>query len=183
MNIEQINDSKIKVTVNTEDQEKYGISYDTMNYTDINTRKFCENIIEKAKRELGFDSRNSRILFEARNGFQGDLTIIISKIPKSLSDESEYMYQILCYENLDDFFDSGKVFKPCLEQIVSSELYSLDNKFYLYIEMEGKPSTAKKLITSLFEYSNPVNIAFEYLKEHGKRMGEKDILASICNVS
>ena len=93
MYIEQINESKIKVTVDADDQLKYGITYETMNCDDANTRRFCERIILEAKREIGFDSRNSRILIEARNCITGSITIFISKIPKN--DAKEYMYQIM----------------------------------------------------------------------------------------
>ena len=85
MYIEQISESKIKVTVDVEDQEKYGITYETMDYEDANTRRLCEKIISEAQSEIGFDSRNSRILVEARNGSKGNITIFISKIPKYTS--------------------------------------------------------------------------------------------------
>ena len=50
MYIEQINESKIKVTVDADDQLKYGITYETMNCDDANTRRFCERIILDATR-------------------------------------------------------------------------------------------------------------------------------------
>ena len=170
--IEQINESKIKVTVDADDQLKYGITYETMNCDDANTRRFCERIILEAKREIGFDSRNSRILIEARNCITGSITIFISKIPKN--DAKEYMYQIMKFETVDALLDSRKVFSKFSEVIVKNEIYETDGYFYAYIEVEGLPSEAKKLIIELNEYAEPCHIKAEYLHEHGKLLAKNN---------
>ena len=170
MYIEQINESKIKVTIDADDQLKYGITYETMDCDDANTRRFCERIILEAKREIGFDSRNSRILIEARNGITGNITI--SKIPKN--DAKEYMYQIMKFETVDALLDSRKIFSKFSEVIVKNEIYETDGSFYAYIEVEGLPSEAKKLIIELNEYAEPCHIKAEYLHEHGKLLAKNN---------
>lgn len=170
MNIEQISESKIKVTVNADDQLKYGITYETMDCDDANTRRLCEKIIHDAKNEVGFDSRNSRILIEARNGSTGNITIFISKIPKS--DECEYMFQIMKFESVDALLDSRCVFSDFSKSIVRNEVYDLDGEIFVYIEVRGRPSEAKKLILGLNEYAEPCHIKAEFLKEHGKLLAE-----------
>lgn len=172
MYIEQISESKIKVTVDAEDQEKYGITYETMDYEDANTRRLCEKIISEAQSEIGFDSRNSRILVEARNGSKGNITIFISKIPKSLDDGYECMFQIMRFETIDDLLDSRKVFASFSESIIRKEIYEDGGEFFLYIEVEGLPSTAKKFILALNEFGEPCHIRREYLREHGKLLAK-----------
>ena len=172
MYIEQISESKIKVTVDAEDQEKYGITYETMDYEDANTRRLCEKIISEAQSEIGFDSRNSRILVEARNGSKGNITIFISKIPKSLDDGYECMFQIMRFETIDYLLDSRKVFASFSESIIRKEIYEDGGEFFLYIEVEGLPSTAKKLILALNEFGEPCHIRREYLREHGNLLAK-----------
>ncbi len=170
MYIEQINESKIKVTVDADEQIKYGITYETMDCDDANTRRLCERIILEARNEIGFDSRNSRILIEARTGIAGSITIFISKIPKN--DAKEYMFQIMRFETADALLDSRIIFSKFSESIVKTEIYEINGVFYAYIEVEGLPSEAKKLILELNEYAEPCHIKAEFLREHGRLMAK-----------
>ena len=84
MLIEQLDQNKIKVTVDASDQEKYGVTYESMTYSDCNTRRLCESIMEKAKREIGFNVSGEKLLVEARKSTDGAVTLFLSKITTSL---------------------------------------------------------------------------------------------------
>mgnify|MGYP002295067633 FL=1 len=84
------------------------------------------------------------------------------------------MYQIMKFETVDALLDSRKVFSKFSEVIVKNEIYETDGYFYAYIEVEGLPSEAKKLIIELNEYAEPCHIKAEYLHEHGKLLAKNN---------
>ena len=67
---------------------------------------------------------------------------------------------------------SQNSFTSFSESIIRKEIYEDGGEFFLYIEVEGLPSTAKKLILALNEFGEPCHIRREYLREHGKLLAK-----------
>ena len=81
MKFELLNENRIKVTVTTTEQEFFGVSYETMDYSDGKTRKLCEKIIEEAGKEVGFKIDDGKLLVEARQCCNGNVALYLSRIP------------------------------------------------------------------------------------------------------
>lgn len=179
MNIEQINDNKIKVTVNQEDQKEFGVTYESMNYSDINTRKLCEKIMLIAKKQTGFSIGNAKLLVEARQSVNGNVTLYLSKIPVGSERREEYLCQTICFNSVNDMLDGCNLLLPYLEKLECSYLYEYDNKYYLYFEIFEVHADARLLLQNLLEYSERTQYDKYYLSEHGKIIAEGNAIEKI----
>jgi len=170
MIIEQVNKNKIKVVVDTDEQRKYGITYETMTYCDGNTRKLCESIVERAKNEIGFSVGDSKLLVEAKQSLNGSVTLYLSKITVQDTDVEELFGQTVEYSSVDNMIDSFSVFKMITDKIKTQNIYEYDNKYYIYFELFVSHSVAKKFLTELLEFCDKTSFSYEFLEEHGKKL-------------
>jgi len=173
MHIEKIDINKIKVTVDEQDQEAFGVSYETMSYSDKATRNLCETIIAKAKKQNGFSTENSKIFVEAKQNKNGNVTLYISRIPIK-DDCEEYLCQTLVFENENDLLDGCRIFGKN-EDIMKSVLYSYKNKYYLYFEIFAYLKDAKKLLRNLLEYSQRAEEKYQWLDEYANKISDNVI--------
>lgn len=170
MIIEQVNQNKIKVVVDTDEQKQYGITYETMTYCDCNTRKLCERIVERARNEVGFSVGDSKLLVEAKQGLNGTVTLFLSKIPVSDSERSELFGQTVKFASIDELLDSTLIFDSYGELIKSRMVYWYENSYYIYFEILSTHRDAKNMLMELLEFSEKSSLSFEVLEEHGKRL-------------
>lgn len=170
MIIEQINQNKIKVVVDTDEQRKYGITYETMTYCDCNTRKLCESIVERAKNEVGFSVGNSKLLVEAKQGLNGSVTLFLSKISVQPDEIEELFGQSVLFSSIDDLLDSFFVFNLIQDKLKTRNVYVYENKYYMYFELLATHETAKKFLTELLEFCEKTSFSYEFLEEHGEKL-------------
>ena len=170
MIIEQINQNKIKVVVDTDEQRKYGITYETMTYCDCNTRKLCESIVERAKNEVGFSVGNSKLLVEAKQGLNGSVTLFLSKISVQPDEFEELFGQSVLFSSIDDLLDSFSVFNLIQDKLKTRNVYVYDNKYYIYFELLATHETAKKFLIELLEFCEKTSFSYEFLEEHGEKL-------------
>ena len=90
MKIEQIDANKIRVTVDSRDQAEFGVTYESMDYSDSNTRRLCEKIMTLARTQVGFSVGNAKLLVEARQSCNGSVTLYLSRVPVLLEDTQLY---------------------------------------------------------------------------------------------
>ena len=167
MFIEQIDENKIKVTVDVSEQQEFGITYETMNYSDCNTRKLCEEIMSKARDQVGFFVGNAKLLVEARQSSNGTVTLYLSKIPLIEKEDEELFGQTLAFREYDDLLECSRILSDFGADITYSALYGYEKRFYLYFEIISKPSKAEHILSSLLEYAEKTRLADGFLSEHG----------------
>lgn len=174
MFIEQIDNNKIKVTVGKEEQMEYGITYESMNYSDSNTRKLCEDIMEQAHSEVGFNVGDSKLLVEAKLSANGAVTLYLSKVPCPHFKEKEELFgQMLEFDKTDAILDCVGCFSGRTDKLCLSNLYYYKNKYYLYFEILSTHTEAKNLLRNLLEYSARTKFTKEYLDEYGEIITEQ----------
>ncbi len=169
MNIEQVDENKIKVTVNAKEQLEYGISYETMNYGDANTRRLCEKIISRAGREIGFCLGDAKLLVEARQSYNGNVTLYLSRIPYGKSDIT-FTEHCIRYESLSDLIDSIFIFSDKIDKIQNSSIYTFQKKYYLIFGIVCTKTESNNLITALSEYGDKSSLLPEFLFEYGNML-------------
>ena len=166
MNIEKVDENKIKVTVNAKEQMEYGISYETMNYGDANTRRLCEKIISRAGREIGFCLGDAKLLVEARQSYNGAVTLYLSRIPYGKSDIT-FFEQCIMFESLNDLMDSMFIFSARSDKIQDSSVYDLGNRYYLLFGIVCTKAERDRLLTAISEYGCKTKLSPEFISEHG----------------
>ena len=177
-----INESKLKIICEKDDLSTYGISADTLEYGDLASRKFIENLLEEAKHKFGFETVKHRILIQLFPDGDGGCEIFVSKLgllkkdterneakerkkPKTKSVSAQ---KIFFFEKLDFLLEACKrlSFLPSCEN--SSAFYIPQKGYYLYFEHEADEEIEECGINSLNEYS--------FLHEYGEIQGVKEKL-------
>lgn len=169
MTIESIDQDRIKVTVDRTDQLRYGINYETMTYSDINTRRLCEKIVRAANRKIGFTVDNARLLVEAKQDAQGTVILYLSRIPyEEETDEGkeDYFCQVVRFSDSSSLLDAVSLFSSVRELLVYSSLYEWDRSFFLYFEIYSTHRTANRLLRDVLEYGQRTLISKIWLDEH-----------------
>lgn len=167
MTIEQIDNNKIKVTVSEKDQEEFGVTYESMNYSDANTRRLCEKIMARAGREIGFRTGGAKLLVEARQSPNGIVTLYLSKIePKT--EEEKLFSGIAGFEDLNSLMDCCKIFEGMLPALKESSLYFCGGKYYLSFTVLLKRKSAEQLWKTILEFGEKAKMGKGYLSEHGE---------------
>ena len=182
MIIEQVDENKIKVIVNTEEQKEFGVTYESMNYSDANTRKLCERIMNKAGREIGFKIGSSKLLVEARQSYNGNVTLYLSKI--SAQKEQERLFEgNICFSDANALMDACKLFYTYVETLKDSSLYYYKNKYYLFFEVLQTRTGAESLWRTLLEFGDKISVSRAFIKEHGECICKEDIILKMLGLS
>lgn len=193
MKIEKITENKIRIILKQEDFKDKSIDIKKLLLTTPESQHLFLEILNKAKKELDFDTDGHKLLIEAF--FQGE-DIFIFTITKyvesnlSLKGNSKryltvkkknqklnnlsYIYQFNNFEDFCDFcnfihknnnINLKGIFK-------TSILYFYNNTYYLLIDGINNSNKSLDLFhSSLLEFSNPSKFSKNFkfkLKEHGK---------------
>lgn len=181
MKFELLNGNRIKVTVSVSEQEKFGVSYETMDYSDGNTRKLCEKIIEEAGKEVGFQMDDGKLLVEARQCCNGNVALYLSRIPTE--ENSMHTYEgIVKFESSNDMLDALKTFARFHRCIKESKLYFYNRCYYIYFQMFSYRSEADELWYSLLEYGNKSGQSRLSLSEYAECISE-NLIGKIFSAS
>lgn len=166
MKINSPNISKIIVELTRADMSELDITYDSMDYSNIETRRVIWTILDKARHELGRDINPScNMTIETMPLDHGGCVIFftVNDIPqtiKAVISEKENVYEFDSIDNVIDLFSSMK------EDMLYGDLYS-DNKgkFRLITTFDDRLKTKIKFS----EYSHLCRegkLAAEITKEH-----------------
>jgi len=169
MFIEQLDCNKIRVIVDIAEQKEYGVTYESMTYSDSNTRRLCECIMEKAKKEIGFNVGGAKLLVEAKRQNDGTVTLFLSKINEN-NDKSELFGQTVVFKTFDSLYDCREAFVGFEQMINDISLYCMNERYYLYFEMIGNRYNASQLLRCLLEFGEKTHITPQILAEHGEKI-------------
>ena len=141
-----ITDSKLKIICEEEDLALYGLSADSLEYGDEAGRHFIEDILDKAQKKLGFESKHHRILVQIFPSIDGGCEIFISRLgllaeekslcQKEKSDSKKALCQKLFFFDKLDFLLEVCKRLALINSELKSDAFYLDGKgYYLMIEM------------------------------------------------
>ena len=198
-----INESKLKIICEENDLSAYGISADTLEYGDASSRKFIEDALEGARRELGFETSKHRVLIQLFPSHDGGCEIFVSKLglledvdpdkkKKELSPkkEKETQKKLYFFERLDFLLEACKrlsFLPPCK---ASSAFYLNAKGYFLYLELEDPDGLFEYGIDALDEYSfileygEPQNTKKElpFLNEYAKCLCRNNAVERLCKI-
>ena len=151
--------NRIRVTVSENEQKKYGVSYETMDHTDKNTRKLCEEIIKRADREMGFKPND------------GNVTLYLSRIPAKADDTRTYAGTVR-FGDCDALIDAVFLLKRFSSFPLSCRLYFYAGEYYISFRISAKRKDADAVWFSLLEYGEKTLKSAEFLAEYAECISE-----------
>lgn len=164
-----INKNKLKIMLNNADMADYSLSPDTIDYNDVDAKNIFYNILNRAKKETGFDFENGRIFIQLYPSKEGGCEMYVTK---------------LCgVSKRDDEKDSGEMIKgkrrcaysfESLDSMLSvcRRLFSLD-----YSEKSSAFSYSDRFYLLLSEPEETAYIPlseFSFIKEFGRSESYKN---------
>lgn len=65
MQIEKLNENKIRITLNLDDLKENNIDLHSFMASSIETQDLFYNMLDKAEKEVGFETKNYKLMIEA----------------------------------------------------------------------------------------------------------------------
>ena len=80
MKIEKLTENKIRIILNIEDLETNNIDFESVLNNTPETQTLILSILNQAEKEVGFYTKDSKILIEALASFDGNFIFTITKL-------------------------------------------------------------------------------------------------------
>ena len=160
MQIEKINNNKLKVILNIDDLEENNIDLNTFMANSLESQELFLDILDLAEEEFNFKVDNSKLIIECICLSNHIFIFTITKLSNLIEENSENL--IFCFNNFDSLFNIFSF----IQKSKFIKLYTYNTKFYLIINKDNK------LIPLINEFSNykfTSNKLENILIEHGQK--------------
>ena len=151
---------EILVTLSVSDQQAFGVHYDTMSFSDLRTRRFCEHLAVLVCLREGIEETGNVTLRAAENP-AGELLLYFS-FPCEI-DRGQYS-QVIEFFGLDGLLDSRRALLR--DPSLCAEVYRYDGRYYLWYEFDTSPRRFAELTATLLEYGTLSSLDRTFLTEH-----------------
>lgn len=178
MKIDSPNRNKIIVELSGEDMASLDITYDELDYSNIETRRVIWTILAKARKSLGRDiDPSGKIIIETLPAKSGGCMILFTvndtgdtKNPLCLPAKKKSENPVYEFENMNSVIDLYRSIKESCGGAVSGELYS-DGKGKYRIIANDFPDIdfIKRRFTEYGSFCGESPLVCAVTKEHWKR--------------
>lgn len=184
MNIEQIDNSRIIVSLCNKDMERFSVTFETLNISDLHSRKVLKEILCYASIQTGISLKNKKILIEAMQYEQGCILLITltdkNRKRKIYRIKNRSDLYIFTFDNVDNFLGCIKAIYNINENRYSSSAFVSNNRYYLVIQPTA--TLKSKYLQTITEFSTGIKrgkINFEILKEHSSVISSQNAIELI----
>ena len=188
MELELVNENKLKITLTNEDMEALEITFEDMDYDgDANTRRVLWGILSEAKKQTGFDVTDSGVKFVVHPSKNNGCYILVTKKEQYPAYAKSYkkLYTGIKKKRLLYMFEcSDNLLDACRQLMLvgytgKSDIFADDDKYYLYIE-----DNREYCLGMISEYGFLVNNPFFsfYLDEHTKKIIAADAVQKFAEI-
>jgi adapter protein MecA 1/2 len=201
MKIEKISENKIKITLASDDLEKWDLKLEDLSYNTPKAQEMFWSVVKNAESETEFFTEDSQLIIEASVNSKEGFVILITKIDEenalvplhqklsthftnSYPYEEDEEYEILPY-NLYEFESLQNVCE--LSKIIHSNfngqstLKKYKNNYYLYVYFDEKNEHEELYIdTIISEFGNIIENPLLYdglISEYGKIILENNAVS------
>lgn len=193
MKIEKLNEDKIRITLNLEDLKEKDIDFHSFMSNSIESQDIFLDMLDKAEKEVGFYTDNSRVMIEALALKNGHFIFTITKFDykdekvsqkkktlhiKRKNPSINFTKTIYSFESFDAFCDFCTFLRHTLSDedisnfAKSSDLYEYNSNYYLiFSNININSINLDYICSAITEFAHFVNSSdlFERkIKEYGK---------------
>ena len=157
MKIEADGEEKIAVTLTERDMQDFDITYDEMDYSNIETRRVIWTILDEAKRVLGKPINiDNRLLIQVSPGEDGGCIMHFSQLNDSHLHQKKKLVMkkdaepvVFCAFDCNAFIDATEIIKD-VPAGNTAEYFAMNENYYIIIH--PTPGQTEKLMTQLCEF-------------------------------
>lgn len=176
MKIDSNSEGKITVALSNEDMNELDITYDELDYSNIETRRVIWTLLDRAGQQLGrCISTDSKLLIEVSPAKDGGCILNFTFLPltdvkskKRLVMKKEAEPVLFTANNESDFLDTVKLISSLKDALLSVECYKHKNKFKFILYPKLTFSDSLAFVLSEFgECSFAANKEIAFVCEYG----------------
>lgn len=200
MRIEKLNEDKIRIFFNIDDLIEKNIDLHTFMSDSMETQDLFLDMLDQAESELGFNTKNYKLIIEALASSDGNFIITVTRMSpndasvgkknkktvkaKIKSFSPSKVSSINVFNTFDDFcaFCSNINAFPTLSDLnlKTASLFNYHDKYYLILNhLKLDDETSKVLYSTLSEFGTPVkneSLFERKLKEYGQIIFKKNAI-------
>ena len=181
MEILVISESKLKIMLEKEDMEKYGLFGSELNYDDPPTRRRLLSILDAAKAECGFDTAAQKLLVQLYPSKDGGSEMFVTKLgplPASAEQSLKRSRGVGVFVRGTEIY-FAKHFSSLVsiaralgsKEVEESRVYYEEPRgYYLVLEQRGGGGALSPLLPAI-EFADPVPASLQpYIEEYASLM-------------
>ena len=190
MKIEAPQENKIVVELTREDMCELDITYEEMDYGNIETRRVIWTILDRARRTLRRDiDPSEKMLIETAPTPQGGCVLYFTVLSQERCAAGVRQMLRICKEPMaltyifhtpDDLMDCAAQLRAAGEDPTQSSLFLLEGQYILRLQSDRPLRRCRMLLA---EYGVPCaeNVfSLAYLREHGQLLAEGDAIRRLA---
>ena len=158
MQIEKLNDDKLKVVLNKKDLKENDIDLNTFMANSLDSQELFLDILDIAEEKFNFYVDDSKLLIESISLANDIFIFTITKVNENISTNTS-INNIYCFNSFDHLADALKLINLSINKI-----YTYNNRFYLILD---KDNDLNYILNEFSDYK----ISSDYLEnifiEHG----------------
>lgn len=184
MKLEKLTENKIRVILTLEDLEKNDLTFEDFTSNAITFQKFFVNMLDKAEKELGFTTKDYKLLIESSSSAEDIFVFTITRFDKKIYKKSVTIRKktinfnnsnlVYSFENFDVFCCFCKSVQSLNKSKIAKDisLYLYNNTYYLiFTNIDKSNKQNQKLFYHISEFGNLFSKkdgVIAKIKEHGK---------------
>ncbi|NLB36839.1 MAG: adaptor protein MecA [Clostridiales bacterium] len=191
MKIEALSDNRISVELTQQDMTELDITYEEMDYSNIETRRVIWTLLDRARETLGRDiDPCGRMLIEAVPKPEGGCTINFTVLsgelrstsyPGKLHFKKDSAYITFEFDSIDSLMSCAKSFTLSGRHMSNSELYSCEGLYRLLICPGAEPKTVKNFFSEYGSMCGEGNLQAEFTREHWELITEINAIEKLSH--
>ena len=184
MKLEKLTENKIRVILTQEDLEKNNLTFEDFSANVLAFQTFFVTMLDKAEKELGFSTKDYKLLIESYSSIEDVFIFTITRFTKNIYKKSVTVRKkktnfmcsnlIFSFENFDIFCSFCKSLKMNNKSKIAKDisLYLYKNTYYLiFAGINRFTEQNPKLFYHISEFGTLISKtdeAIAKIKEHGK---------------
>ncbi|MDD5795371.1 MAG: adaptor protein MecA [Oscillospiraceae bacterium] len=181
MTIEQIDSSKVLITLCSQDMKDYRLDFNAMGFSNPHSKKILNRLIKIVCTKTGLSTENKKLLMEALPHQSGCLILVtfIEKRPLQTKYKIKKFGENICFsfENTENFMAAVSLLYKENLRFHSNKAYLFNGAYYFIFEHYPLPLKAKRILNEFGKRKKCTKAFLSAIKEAGKPICEKNAVS------
>ncbi|MBQ7385533.1 MAG: adaptor protein MecA [Ruminococcus sp.] len=184
MTIEQLDKSRVLISLGLNDMDTYAISIDKLNLKETNTKETLKSLLKLALDRVGISAENKAVLVEAMPHKEGMLILITVDFSKNLRKtyriKKPRMQPVCKFLGAEELLSCVELIKAEKIKLQSNSLWQYKNAFYVIFEFGGISAKAKAVLSEYALCYSLSLVRIARIKEAGKEISGSNAVEQIA---
>ena len=192
MELTPIGKEKLEITLTKKDMERFRLTAERLDYKNTETRRAVWTILDKAKRQTGFDAAKGQIRIDALPGKAGGCVIFITKTENEMNGEGKQAEReknhtaVYSFSRLSHILAASRFLRERSYRGESAAFADECEGGRYYLALSGQEKNPHAVFESMFvaEFGKKLTSehALAYIKEHGICICEKNAVKTLAKM-